>query len=907
MSPDLLNAVTRRLGEFGFKEEGTGPERWLRKGVCPACGKRELYTKAEHPWVLRCGRLNNCGYESHVKDLYADLFSDWSKRARDQAAANPATPPNPNAAADLYLAEARGFDIEKIRGWYTQEHYFDPEADNGRGAGTATVRFPVGDAYWQRLIDRPERFGKKKAHFKPGATYKGWWWQPPGLLPAEGRELWIVEGIFNAIALWLHGIPAVAAMSSNNYPDKALADLRMAVAARGVELKLVWALDSDLAGRSFTAKHVVRAREAGWECEAAQVPQTGRGKLDWNDLHQRGRLEPKDIEECRYHGALLIAESASAKGLLMYRHSGGARPEFDFEFKRRLYWFKLDIDAYNRVLQQLEKDDGDSTRTDDERREEALKKSHTIRPIANCYPTPLYFQENKLTDESWYYFRVEFPHDAAPVKNTFSAAQLSAAAEFKKRLLGIAPGAVFTGTSQMLERIMERQLYAIKRVETVDFIGYSATHGAYVLGDVAVQGGQVHEINAEDFFDLGNKLALKSLNQSVALSINRDAQDYRADWLGLLWRCFGAKGLAALTFWFGALFAEQIRASQKSYPFLEVVGEAGAGKSTLIEFLWKLVGRRDYEGFDPSKSSLAARARNFAQVSNLPVVLIESDRERTGDNPHVKSFDWDELKTCFNGRSVRARGMATGGNETYEPPFRGAIVISQNNQVAASDAILQRIVHLSFDSKTHTPATREVALALEGMPLEQLSGFVLRAAMAEAQVLAKVAERTPVHEAHLQGLVKSTRIAKNHAQMKALADALRLVAPVTEEQLAALHTQIDTMAVERQAAISADHPMVAGFWEIFDYLETFRALNHSRDGDVIAVNLNHFYELAREHGQTPAPIAELKKVLKTSRSRLYLDSKNVNSGIGARGDGSAGTVLFCHRFLKPGVKPTGKH
>ncbi|MBK1616790.1 hypothetical protein CKO44_25495, partial [Rubrivivax gelatinosus] len=190
--------------------------------------------------------------------------------------------------------------------------------------------------------------------------------------------------------------------------------------------------------------------------------------------------------------------------------------------------------------------------------------------------------------------------------------------------------------------------------------------------------------------------------------------------------------------------------------------------------------------------------------------------------------------------------------------------------------------------------------------VEQVSGFVLRAAMREAQVLSTVAERTPVHEAHLQGLVKSTRIAKNHAQIKALADALRLVAPISEEQLAALHAQIDTMAVERQAAISADHPMVAGFWEVFEYLENFQALNHARDDDVIAVNLNHLYEVAREHGQTLPLLGDLKKVLKTSRSRLYLDSKNVNSGIRARGENVA-AVLFCHRFLKPGVKPTGKH
>jgi ABC-type transport system involved in cytochrome bd biosynthesis fused ATPase/permease subunit len=58
--------------------------------------------------------------------------------------------------------------------------------------------------------------------------------------------------------------------------------------------------------------------------------------------------------------------------------------------------------------------------------------------------------------------------------------------------------------------------------------------------------------------------------------------------------------------------------------FIEIVGEAGAGKSRLIEFMWKLSGRPDYEGFDANKSTNVAVYRNFAQISNLPVVLIEA-------------------------------------------------------------------------------------------------------------------------------------------------------------------------------------------------------------------------------------------------------------------------------------------
>jgi hypothetical protein len=30
---------------------------WLQGGTCPSCNKKELFTNKEHPWVLRCGRL----------------------------------------------------------------------------------------------------------------------------------------------------------------------------------------------------------------------------------------------------------------------------------------------------------------------------------------------------------------------------------------------------------------------------------------------------------------------------------------------------------------------------------------------------------------------------------------------------------------------------------------------------------------------------------------------------------------------------------------------------------------------------------------------------------------------------------------------------------------------------------
>lgn len=881
MGVDLQRDVTQRLLADYELHETAG---WLRRGKCPQCGHRELYTSVESPWVVRCGRLNKCGWEGHVKDLYPDLFESWSDRYK-------ATPESPTAAADAYLKNARGFDVTKLRGWYTQESYHDAKLD----AGTATVRFALPNGgWWERLIDRPRRFGSKKARFAYGKPYGGQWWCPPGLDLATATEVWIVEGIFDAIALWLHGIAAVSIMSSNNYPGAALDAL--AAQHPGDRPKLVWALDGDKAGREFTTKHAERARTAGWDCEAAQIPQCGRGKLDWNDLHQRERLTAKHLDEYRYQGALLLARTATEKALLIYKKKGWA--DFPFDLANRVYWFKLDVDRYNKAMAKLEeKDDGS---TEAQRREQALAEANVISEIANCLPHALYYQQNLLTDDAWYYFRVAFPHDGAPIKNTFTGGQVSAAAEFKKRLLHIAPGAVFTGSSGQLDRLMKHQLFAIKRVETIDFIGYSKEHGAYVLGDLAVKDGVIHDINEEDYFDIG-PLAVKSLNQSVALTVNRDRKDYRTDWLTLVWQCFGPKGIVALAFWLGTLFAEQIRALHKSYPFLEVIGEAGAGKSTLLEFMWKLVGRRDYEGFDPSKATLAARARNFAQVSNLPVVLIEGDRSDV-ETAKVRQFDWDELKTAYNGRSVRSRGMKNSGNETYEPPFRGAIVISQNAAVQASDAVLQRICHLQFDRSNHSPENKLRAEELERMPMENVSGFLLAAVVREKKIMATLTQYIPDYEKMLQGRVKTLRIAKNHALLLALVDALGQVVQLTGDQQRAAADQIIAMAEERQQAINADHPIVAEFWEQFDYMNApnelgLPRLDHSRDEDLIAISLPHFQQVATQMGLKVPTHHDLKRFLPGSKSHKFIGRRAVCSALFA--NNNTPRTVKCWVFEKP--------
>lgn len=865
MNATIQQDVVRRLvRDFEFKEKN----KYLQQGICPKCQKRELFTSIDKPWILKCGRENNCGHQVAVKDLYSDIFEDWSTRYQD-------TPKTPHAAAEAYLREARGLDTEPLKGCFTQGAFAKD------GMGSATVRFKLScGATWERIIDQPQRFGKQKANIK--GSYVGHWWVPPAVNLLDENEIWITEGIFNALSLQQSGLTAVATLSSNNYPLAALDVLAKELGDKP-RPRLVWAFDGDKAGTKHTLAFAARAEAAGWKVRAAQPVKSPAG-LDWNDLLLRDRFSKSDIKNYRYYGALLLAKNPTEKALLMHQHNEWH--SFYFEHGLRMYWFELDLDRFSRAYDRIA-NTGTEVLQEWEAKERAIKESGGITEIANCWVTPLYFQRFKPTDESWYYVKVDMPGQSA-IKDTFTANQLTSSAEFKKRLLHIAKGAVYTGSTKQLDKFTQMKLPKIKEVETQNFIGYNKDCAAWIFNRVAVCDGRLYEMNDEDYFEI-NELNIKSLSLTPSLELNPKLNEFTTNWLDDIWVAFGEKGYAALAFWLGSLFAEQIRERDKSFPFLEIVGEPGSGKSTLIEFLWKLAGREEYEGFDPSKSTAAARGRNFAQVGNLPVVLIEGDREgeEPGKPPKQRMFDWDELKSLYNGRASRALGIKSNNNETYEPPFRGSIVIAQNADTGGSKAFLERIIHIYTDKRAQSISSRHAAERLEQLPINHVSGFTLLAVMRESEIIetySKSYERVR-NELEDNKNIRHIRVAKNHAQLAGFLEALALVVPIPVERLDKTRAAITALAVERCQALKRDHPMVQEFWELFDYLDELApyGINHSFNEREIAVNFNHLEEVAAAHRQRiPFTLTEIKKLLKNGNERRFIDTKTTRSAVSER-------------------------
>lgn len=870
-TPDHVWAEVRNrlmADPYNLKERGGH----LREGICPSCGKKTLWTKhANQPGRVWCDRENNCGYSATAKELFPDLF-DFRRVVRD----NPATPENPNATADAWMREIRGFDLAQVKGWYKQESY-QYRPDEAKEAGlpgepVVAVRFLLPapmQGGWDRFLDG-EHFGKK-TYLHNGTKLNGWMWTPPGQRLQAGDRLFVTEGIFDALALMHTGGRKVAAlMGATNKPADFVRE------HAHLHLHYVAALDNDNAGRSNTLKLIRWFREQQEKASAIQPTAEQGKKLDWNDLLLTGKLADKDFEDYHYFGDLLTAPTAVRKAMLLFKRNGDNFAVF--EHQRSTYTWELDMKEYDKAVGEIRIQDKleEGEELSDEQRERALLTGGAVQLLANCGMDFLYTQRNPISDELYYFFRIRHA-DRRETLNTLTGTQLATAADFRKRLLSMAPGALIRADADAHSYLLTRWMNAIRDVDVIGYAGYSARHQAWVFPDFAVHKGKVVAKNSEDYVELDHKARVKSAYHSVEIHANADLRDYQDEWLFDLYAAWGTRGIIALAFWTASLFAQQIRELNKSFTFLELVGDPGTGKTTLIEFLWRLFGRSEFEGFDPSSSNPAFVARALNQVANLPAVMIEGDRE-TRKAGHRGQFNWAETKKLYNGRSMKGRGMRTQGNETYEPPFLGSLCISQNAPVDAEQAVLERIVHVYFHKHDTSASTLAAVKRLTAMGMDQVSGYLVKCLTAADKLLETYRTQQALYEEIYRNNPgqKTYRLALNHSQMAAALHMLKHVTPMTDSMLAACLKEVQAMSLAREKAIATEHPDVEQFFEVMEYLEQHGVrINHSADGGEVAINLAEVYDHAAKYNQQLQNQTLIKPLLRACRR--YKDCKLYHS------------------------------
>jgi hypothetical protein len=291
-------------------------------------------------------------------------------------------------------------------------------------------------------------------------------------------------------------------------------------------------------------------------------------------------------------------------------------------------------------------------------------------------------------------------------------------------------------------------------------------------------------------------------------------------------------------------------------------------------------------------------------VANLPVGLIEGGRDDDKRNGY-KQFDYNELLVLFNGRSPRGTGQKSNGYETNEPPFLGTIYLMQNERIDAIPAVLERLMSMDIDKSRWSPETKKAAVRLEGWPIEDLSGTIVHVIRSEAKYLAQYFERYDHHEQDMprrvSGLTNSRPI-KCHSQLAAGVEAMQGLFPtIRPEWIEETLRLVDAMALDRQNSCGGDHPTVSDFWDKVQYLverekvedhAAGKSVNQHRDpATTIAINLVDFEARCRNAGIAPPNMDQLKKLLRNSKSRKWLATKNVNN--------PDGRVMSCWVFEQP--------
>lgn len=902
------------------------------RGVCPSCGQKTLYIGTSYPYVLRCTRLNKCAFEQNVREALPDFFGNFAKRY-------PPTAENRDATADAYLALDRGFDLGKIRGWYEQGAC----PIHGTDQYIPTVRFYLDAArtrWWERLIGRKGNNGNK-ANFggkrkDDGTLFRGDAWIPPGMAIEKLDRVFLVEGIFHAIALYHAGFKAVACFSCNTFPDVFIKEH----AAKSV--KWTVAMDADAAGSRWAKRHYQRLKQMG-ELASVCLPPKGQ---DWDDMWRAEHLTPVLISKGLYNGRLMVAESVEEKAFHYYVRN--RRENFLLDFNNALYWIELRADfrteVYNAVNAQAEKDaenraaEAKAQRAKQAEQEKAAAKTTPTKAsteastssaempeqpqvkddpddpegqilmtpegrqifnrhcgvdqISNVLPRCLYITKDPIMDEIRYQFQIAYANGTPDEIIPLEGSAITCPAEFNKALLNRSLGGTFDGAAKQFRILREGWLNRrLVTVSALPFVGYDPATKAYIFKDHAWHCGRRMTANDQGYFEI-NRQGVKTTLASVSITTEGE---FKPDWLPNFVKAFHWQGLAVLAFFAASLFVQQIRSRDKSFPLLEFTGDPGAGKSTVLEFLWKLLGRDDYEGFDLLKSTAAGRRRAFSQVSNLPVVIIESDRDDGQKDSRQKQFGFDEVKPFFNGRGTGTLGVSRRGNETDESVFQASLIISQNAEVEGSEALLQRIVHCHADKKHHGEGTRDLARWFERQSVATVGGFLNRALTRERDFLETYAQAYTKYETMLSGgELHNERIIKNHAQVAACGDALGVIFGdfMTQELKTGLFCYLNSRALAREKRLANDHPVVEQFWDIYEYItikitSSLRGdkgdpepLNHARAQDGrIAINLNQLMEECRTWGQPVPDTAQLKKLLPLCRCHKYIGNMAINSRI----------------------------
>jgi len=731
---------------------------------CPECDKNSCYAYADKPSVLMCNRSNKCGAKTLTKEMYPHLFANFAERY-------PVTSSQPGATAEAYL-QSRGLDAS----------LFDYSQGNVsiKGKNYPTVVISFNGVVFQRLIDY---LGADKNRFN---SYSGKYYATKSI--DNARQVYVVEGIFDALSLEQVGIPSIATLSSMHNPESCF--------KRGVSYVL--AFDNDKAGLKAVRKIKAYLLKEGIEF-SVQLPPAGK---DWNDLLISGDLSSSQqadtLELSAWRGCLAMASNA----LNYYKILSKKEPyQSIFEFNGQTFKGETKLD----------KDD---------------KPAHKVYRLLDCTLAIAYsIEDTSLEHESRIYhiLKIESNREGT-ITLRLRGGDFSALNDFKSKLLQYR--LLFFGNGIDLTLLAE---YLFNKnpikVRECQALGFDEKSDCYVFNQFLYDpAGKCYPVDKDGYY---HQLKLKPFNGQNK-SITRIAEIDPSAFMTDLYNAYGNKGLLALGFWVSTAFSHVVFNQYGFFPFFSMHGDPHCGKSDLTTLLNRCFFI-DSEGLPMnSGNTKKGELRVMSQMANLVLAMLEGRKNSV-------RFDYDSILPLYNRNSLQVRAQTTNDNQIYDMKFSGALAFVQNIEQFVSKPAKERVVSVHF-SQDDLDETYEAWKHLKTYSPEQLAGighYVLSNRVHFEKNINEVIEKQASY--FRDNGVGIDRIAKNHAVAYAgaalLADLVKADKHEGESlQAYTLKAAMSKIETSRSELLIADY-----FMQCIDGFVDLQGVK--REGDVLVVHL----------------------------------------------------------------------
>ena len=545
---------------------------------------------------------------------------------------------------------------------------------------------------------------------------------------ANGKleQVYIVEGVLDALSLELQGMPAVAILTSKTIPNAWLETVQGKIG------KFIIALDDDLAGIAGAKKLAKELEKRGFLYDFSMVKNG-----DWNDfLLKKGFENPAWKQDCNDWGKIACARSAKERGQLL-----AIKKPFDqflFDFENETFVFCKDKDQDAAAMDRVE---GKVTKIG----------TFRIEFLAS-------YQK-----EDCYTYLFEVCKAGKSTKIELKAEETINNEQFKKAILSKVKQARWRGTSENLESLM--LLLQEKEKETIYIthqFGYDQKSQSYLLGKFGFWNGQILHADEAGIFSIPKYGKIKStyegFNEQTAFQFVQPSDNRQ--WIQHFHQAYGVYGSVLLGYFVASFFAVQCSKDWGYFPFLALTGTRGSGKSTLLSFIWKMFSRQNSDSLTSDGTTTTHKKRFFSAMSNIPVVLSESTK-KDGDK---NKFDLNLLLNAFNRMGIYATGKKTNDLQTNDYSFDASVIVEQNLPIEGTPALVSRFVQLVMNNDYQTEQTEFHANQLAQTPLEdfcQVLHFLMK------------------HEAIINFILKQKQLAQNHIQPK-----------VSEKRYADVHSVI---------------------------------------------------------------------------------------------------------------------